>query len=154
MTKLNLSNANLQATEGTGLGEALKENSTLTFLNLDSCFLDATGLMAIADGLSKNRTLETLKVSGLKNFSAGPGAMAEEAFAKALNENTTLTRFGIQLQNPHWRDTIDRRITMNADRKRRLRQLQRVTAPAAFLRAALPPAAAEAHASGTRTPPG
>jgi len=49
------------------------------------------------------------------------GASVEEAFAKTLETNTTLTRLGLNLQNPHWRDMIDRRLMQNADKRRKTR---------------------------------
>jgi hypothetical protein len=118
---LNLANSNLKATEGVPLGEALKENKTLTVLNIESSFLDVPGLLSIAEGLKSNRTLQTLKVNGLKSLLKGVGASVEEAFAKAMEVNTTLTRLGLNLQNPHWRDIIDRRLMQNADKRRKTR---------------------------------
>jgi hypothetical protein len=128
LRKLNLNNANLQAPEGVTLGSALRENTALRTLLLESSFLDAHGLAEIANGVASNRALETLKLNGLKNFSGGPGALVEESFAKALEANTTLIKLGIELQNPHWRDTIDRKMMQNADRARRVRKSLRETA--------------------------
>ena len=90
-----------------------------------SSFLDVPGLLSIAEGLKVNRTLETLKVNGLKSLLKGVGASVEEAFAKTLETNTTLTRLGLNLQNPHWRDMIDRRLMQNADKRRKTRLANR-----------------------------
>jgi hypothetical protein len=125
LTELNLSNSQLKATEGVPLGEALKDNKTLTVLNVESSFLDVPGLLSIAEGLKVNHSLETLKLNGLKSLLKGVGASVEEAFAKAIEKNTTLTKLGLNLSNPHWRDMIDRKLTQNADKRRKTRLLQK-----------------------------
>jgi len=62
LTELNLSNSQLKATEGVPLGEALKDNKTLTVLNVESSFLDVPGLRRRSEGQSFARDAEAERV--------------------------------------------------------------------------------------------
>lgn len=119
---LNLGNANLQAAEGAAIGEALAQNASLEELNLESSFLDAAAIFVIAEGLAGNSTLRRLKLSNLKGLPMGAGAAAEEALARSLEQNRVLTQLGLHVRDPHWRNTINRRILRNVDGLRRSRR--------------------------------
>ena len=45
------------------LGEALKENKTLTLLNVESNYISGDGILTIIEGMNKNQIVQELRVS-------------------------------------------------------------------------------------------
>eukprot|EP00397_Hematodinium_sp_SG-2012_P003664 GEMP01003672.1.p1 GENE.GEMP01003672.1~~GEMP01003672.1.p1 ORF type:complete len:1159 (+),score=233.76 GEMP01003672.1:303-3479(+) len=117
---LELPNTNLQSGDIIQmLGEAIIENTTLKSINLEGNAIDSPSLMILADALTQNKALEILKVQHQKTRSSG--VQVEEHFSDALDLNKTLTKLGIELNNPHHRDQIGRKLMRNSEIKRRKR---------------------------------
>lgn len=91
VTKLDLSHNKIDAIGAKNLGEALKENKTITFLNLDYNNIGDEGALALAESLNLNGTLKTLYLDYNGISSKGAGVIAS-----SLRVNKSLTNFAIQ----------------------------------------------------------
>ncbi|CAD7927845.1 unnamed protein product [Amoebophrya sp. A120] len=123
LERLYLQNSTLQSGEAEVLGKSLRDNGSLRELNIEGNYVDVSALCTIADSLSVNRSLEVLRISGQQGEcmnNRGMGAKFEEILGSAMLKNQSLISVGIALYNPSWRDVLDRALTRNNDRKKRM----------------------------------
>ena len=100
---------------GEAWGAVLATNTTLLSLNLESNSLSSGAILALSDAIKANSTLKELK---LANQHVAFSQRAEEAFASALESNTTLVRLTIDLRSTRARDLIHKYLTRNQDKER------------------------------------
>ena len=100
---------------GEAWGAVLATNTTLLSLNLESNSLSSGAILALSDAIKANATLKELK---LANQHVAFSQRAEEAFASALESNTTLVRLTIDLRSTRARDLIHKYLTRNQDKER------------------------------------
>ncbi|CAD7928380.1 unnamed protein product [Amoebophrya sp. A25] len=123
LQRLYLQNSTLQSGEADTLAGSLRSNSSLKELNLEGNFVDVSALSALADALLVNDGLEEIRMSGQRNecmSNRGMGQKFEEILGQAMMKNQSLITLGVALYNPTWRDVVDRALTRNNDRKKRM----------------------------------
>jgi len=128
ITSLQLVNANMQKPSGHDLANSLRRNTTVKTLNLDANNLDSVAVQSMAEAIKENENtaLEVLRVDGQKNVGAFFGRRVEEALALLVESNKTIVKLGCTINDPHWRDVINRAIMRNADVARRKRKRKTV----------------------------
>jgi len=104
LAKLDLSGCEI-GDEGTqAIGNALETNTSLTELNLSENDFAEAGTIAIADLLKKNKVLTKVDISENNDRSVLPAGDADrfaarfDAFARALNVNTTLKSLNLHVR--------------------------------------------------------
>ena len=138
---------------GEAWGAVLATNTTLLSLNLESNSLSSGAILALSDAIKANSTLKELK---LANQHVAFSQRAEEAFASALESNTTLVRLTIDLRSTRARDLIHKYLTRNQDERRgapRVGRRRRAAAGAAGARPILSPSTGRRRAGPTRRGP-
>eukprot|EP00434_Breviolum_minutum_P005220 symbB.v1.2.004601.t1/scaffold259.1/size252385/3 len=123
---LSLVNSNLQKAEGTVLAQSLALNSSVVQVHLENNCLDSTSVQAFATALLQNPSskLETLRFSPQKGTGNFFGRPAEEAFGQLLEKNEIILRLGLNCNDAHWRNHINRALLRNNDFARRRRKKQ------------------------------
>ncbi|KAJ3275685.1 hypothetical protein HK104_003858 [Borealophlyctis nickersoniae] len=107
-----LKGCRIQTQNATEIAEALRHNTTLETLNLDNNQIAPAGIKAIAEMLDVNEGLKEVRLSQQRQQA---GTDAEQALAKALLKNQTLTKLSLQLRDPASRNAVDRYITRNKE---------------------------------------
>jgi hypothetical protein len=124
--------SNLRRTEGKAFAEALGKNSSLRTVDVASNDLDQNSIKACAVSLKANADTKLEKFAfsnnaGLAHF----GAPTEEAIYELLKTNKTICKLGCSLQNPGYRDGINRALLRNGDIQRKLRRAGGAAVPSA-----------------------
>jgi hypothetical protein len=120
-----LSNANLQRSQGVELAQALQGNTTLRSLNIESNCLDSTAVREIALAIRGNKDcpIESLYLAHQKQAGMFFGRPTEEALGRMMQSNETIVKLGLECDDAHWRNVIDRALLRNGDfMRRRLQQ--------------------------------
>ncbi|KAJ3180961.1 hypothetical protein HDU87_001609 [Geranomyces variabilis] len=100
------------------IAEALIRNTTLEVLDLSNNVIAPAGIKALADMLQRNASLKDLRIA---NQRAPAGTDAEQALARAMSKNETLTTLRLQIRDVSSRNVIDRCITRNKEIERKKR---------------------------------
>ncbi|KAI8592068.1 hypothetical protein BDZ88DRAFT_504983 [Geranomyces variabilis] len=100
------------------IAEALIRNTTLEVLDLSNNVIAPAGIKALAEMLQRNASLKDLRIA---NQRAPAGTDAEQALARAMSKNETLTTLRLQVRDVSSRNAIDRCITRNKEIERKKR---------------------------------
>ncbi|KAJ3168548.1 hypothetical protein HDU88_001438 [Geranomyces variabilis] len=100
------------------IAEALIRNTTLEVLDLSNNVIAPAGIKALAEMLQRNASLKDLRIA---NQRAPAGTDAEQALARAMSKNETLTTLRLQVRDVSSRNVIDRCITRNKEIERKKR---------------------------------
>ncbi|KAJ1566595.1 hypothetical protein HK405_009173 [Cladochytrium tenue] len=119
LRELVLENTGLQTAAAVEIANALRVNETLEVLNLDSNNIAPAGIKALAESLEYNRGLRELRLANQRSMA---GTDAEQAFARAMAKNTTLTRLSLLFRDVASRGAVDRAIARNRELARRARR--------------------------------
>uniref|UniRef100_A0A7S1MLW5 Tropomodulin n=1 Tax=Alexandrium catenella TaxID=2925 RepID=A0A7S1MLW5_ALECA len=120
LRELFLTDSNLRGgAQAKVLAASLVKNSTLRALNIALNFLEPADLKDIFAALAENMALEDLKCSN--QFCDQAGWDAYQALAAALKQNRTLRKLGMELNDAHWRDQINRALIRNTEARRKKR---------------------------------
>mmetsp|Transcript_42727 Transcript_42727/g.110477 ORF Transcript_42727/g.110477 Transcript_42727/m.110477 type:complete len:854 (+) Transcript_42727:61-2622(+) len=106
------------------MANALAVSRSLRVLDVACNFFGPVDLQVLFGALAKNSSLEELRCSN--QFCEQAGREALQALDRALKQNQTLRKLGMELTDAHWRDQINRGLLRNqeAARKRRWKQIQ------------------------------
>jgi len=117
---VSLSNSNLQNTSGFELANALEKNTALRNLNIESNFIDSSVVKNIALAIRSNRQsrIEELSVAHQKLVGKFFGRPTEEALGQMMQGNECIVKLGIECDDKHWRNVIDRALLRNNDLRR------------------------------------
>jgi hypothetical protein len=129
ITSLLLPNTNLMAAEGGVMAESLIKNSSIKVLNIDSNFLAQPEMESLANAAGTNQTLEEIRVNNQHGLMMGRSTY--EAFANACKANKMITKLGLNITDPTYRNDIDRSIMRNNDDARKRRVAAKKAAEAA-----------------------
>lgn len=126
ITILSLVNSNLHKAEGSVLAASLAVNTTVVHVNLENNVLDSSSVKDFATSILQNPSskIETLRFNQQKGVGNCFGRPVEEAFGALLEKNDTLLRLGLNCNDAHWRNLIDRALLRNNDYARRRRRKQ------------------------------
>lgn len=102
------------------LEEPLKNNSTMKCLNLDSNFLRTDDLVAIVRGVGENKNIEEFRCNNQQGIQINRAVF--EAVFEAVKSNTTVVKLGLSLDDPNFRNNIDKQIMKNNDAARARRR--------------------------------
>eukprot|EP00929_Paragymnodinium_shiwhaense_P037357 TRINITY_DN19917_c0_g1_i1.p1 TRINITY_DN19917_c0_g1~~TRINITY_DN19917_c0_g1_i1.p1 ORF type:complete len:769 (-),score=138.82 TRINITY_DN19917_c0_g1_i1:316-2622(-) len=102
------------------IAEAIMENRTLKVLDLSANCLEPAQIGLIFDALymSPKSVLHTIHVSN-QLFVEEHGRETEQQVAMALMKNRTMRTLGMDLDDPHWRDQIQRCLVRNREEHRK-----------------------------------
>lgn len=124
ITHLNLSYSNLEGKEGRILGNALRENVTLSILDVCSNLLAPADLEVLFTGAGESVSLTELRCNNQLMADAGRGNNpALAALFLAVKTNTKLFRIGMHITEPHYLNEISRQLMVNRDVVRRARKM-------------------------------
>ncbi|TPX55184.1 hypothetical protein PhCBS80983_g05522 [Powellomyces hirtus] len=115
---LNLKGVTMNTQNAEEIAEALIRNSTLEVLDLSHNFIAPAGIKALANMLEVNTTLKELRLAHQR---APAGTDAEQALARALRKNETITTLNLQIRDVASRNAILRCITRNKEIARKAR---------------------------------
>jgi len=115
--------SNLRRTQGPAFAAALGKNTHLRVVDVSTNDLDQEAIKACAEAIKTNpdSNIETWKFhlnSGLSNY----GAPTEEALFELMKVNKKIQKLGCTLNNPGYRDNINRAMLRNGDAARRARR--------------------------------
>jgi len=124
IVQLSLANSNLMKPQGHQLAASLQQNKTIRIVNVECNFLDSAAVKEIAEKLSENpeTKLQNLHVAHQKQVGRFFGRPVEEMFGQLMEKNMTIIKLGMELNDAHWRNTIDRFLLRNNDLDRRRRK--------------------------------
>jgi len=118
VTKVYMSNANVNTEAAKVIAELLSVNKTITELNLETNSIAGDGILAIMESLKNNSTLTELK---LTNQAKMIPSDVERAIAPAIESNTSLTKLVLSLREQSCRNAIDKIMFRNKDIVRKQR---------------------------------
>lgn len=97
-------------------GKSMRKNSSIEKIVLDNNAIGGEGIKAIVSSLADNSTVTELQVRHQsKPMSTGD----EELLCQLLGNNTTITKFGVDLRSPLARVEIERKIKHNQEKRRK-----------------------------------
>ena len=121
VTKVNISNTGIRDRVAKAFANVVKRNPVLQVLALESNFITGDGAVSLVKALQINETLRELRIDNQRHIF---GQNVEQEFAKRLNFNKTLTRFGYSFANPGLRMSANNLITRNVDYVRKQRVMK------------------------------
>jgi len=118
-----LPNSNLRRAQGPAFADALSKNTHLKTVDVSSNDLDPVSLKAMAIGIKDNQNSNIEKLifqncGGQTNY----GNQVEEALFEMMKVSKKISKLGCQLNNPGYRDLVNRATIRNADAARRARR--------------------------------
>lgn len=117
--KLLLPNTNLNSRQAAILAESLTQNSKIRVLNVDSNSITDNTMESLIDSFGTNQTLEEVRIQNQRGFKLGNAHY--EALKRAVEANKFIYKLGCPLENPHFREPINRSLMRNSDNARQRR---------------------------------